>query len=220
MPKSNRCFALVFPILWALGVSSGSAFAQATAHVEQSIDPALVDGYVGRYQLAPELIVTISREGEHFYAQATGQPRVEIFAEGERDFFAKALDAQLHFETDYLGKARFLVLRQNGVDRRGPRFEGAPVVTKVIAVDPKVLERYVGEYQLTPDIVVTVTRRDARLYARLTGQQGFEVFASAPQEFFYKEVDAKLTFEVDQKGKASAVILQQGGRQQRAPRIG
>jgi D-alanyl-D-alanine-carboxypeptidase/D-alanyl-D-alanine-endopeptidase len=40
---------------------------------EVAVDPKLFDGYVGRYQLARGLILTVTREGTHLFAQATGQ---------------------------------------------------------------------------------------------------------------------------------------------------
>jgi hypothetical protein len=38
-------------------------------------DPQILDRYVGRYQIGPDFVVTMSREGDHFYTQATGQDR-------------------------------------------------------------------------------------------------------------------------------------------------
>jgi D-alanyl-D-alanine-carboxypeptidase/D-alanyl-D-alanine-endopeptidase len=186
---------------------------------ETKVDPAVFDRYVGRYQLAPSAIITISRDGARFLAQLTGQPAFEIFAEGEKDYFLKVVDAQLTFETDAQNKAVAVVLHQNGIDQRAARIEGEPVVPAVVTLAPAVLDRYVGEYQLTPGLVITVTRRDGQLLAQLTGQPAFEIYASAEREFFYKVVNAKLVFEAEGQGPASAVVLHQGGQTPRAPRI-
>ncbi len=129
------------------------------------------------------------------------------------------VDAQLTFETDAQNKAVAVVLHQNGVDQRASRIEGEPVVPKEIAVDPAVLDGYVGRYQLRPELVITITRQQAKLFAQLTGQPSFEVFASGEREFFYKVVNAQLTFEVDAQGRAIAVVLHQNGQSPRAPRI-
>ena len=164
---------------------------------QTTVDAAVFERYVGRYQLAPSAVLTITRDGNRFFVQLTGQPTFEIFAESEKDYFLKVVDAQLTFETDAQNKAVAVVLHQNGMDQRAPRIEGEPVVPKEIAVDPAVLDGYVGRYQLTPEIVITITREQAKLMAQLTGQPAFEVFASAEREFFYKVVNAQLTFEVD-----------------------
>jgi CubicO group peptidase (beta-lactamase class C family) len=92
-------------------------------HKEVAIDPKLLDGYVGQYQLAPSFVVTITREGDKLFAQATGQPRFAIFAEGGRDFFLKVVDAQITFTTDSSGKATSLTLHQNGANMPGKRID-------------------------------------------------------------------------------------------------
>ena len=90
---------------------------------EVAVDPQLFDQYVGRYQLAPAAILSVTREGSHFFAQLTGQPRFEVFAEGPRDFFLKVVDAQLTFEVDASGRATKAVLHQGGRDAPAPRIE-------------------------------------------------------------------------------------------------
>jgi CubicO group peptidase (beta-lactamase class C family) len=94
-----------------------------------------------------------------------------------------------------------------------------PKVRTEIAIDPKLLDGYVGRYQLTPAATLTITRDGNRLFVQLTGQPAFEVFAETSKDFFLKVVDAQLTFETDEQGKATAVVLHQMGRDQRAPRI-
>jgi serine-type D-Ala-D-Ala carboxypeptidase/endopeptidase len=84
---------------------------------------------------------------------------------------------------------------------------------KEIEVDPKILEGYVGEYELTPAFHVTVTRNGGRLLVQATGQPQFEIFAKSDSEFFLKVVDAQITFDKD------GLILHQGGRDQRAKKV-
>ncbi|HXI31681.1 MAG TPA: serine hydrolase [Vicinamibacterales bacterium] len=198
----------------------GAPLLQAPAqHTETKVDPKIYDQYAGRYQLAPSMVMTVTRAEDHLFAQLTGQPRFEIFPEGEKQFFFKVVDAQLTFETDAQGKATAAVLHQNGLNQRAPRIEGEPVAPKEITVDPAVLDRYAGRYQLTPAATLTLSRDGAKFYVQLTGQPRFELFASGEREFFLKVVDAQLTMEVDASGKAAAVTLHQFGRDQRAPRV-
>jgi CubicO group peptidase (beta-lactamase class C family) len=90
---------------------------------EVKVDAAVLEKYVGRYQLAPNFIITVTREGDHLYAQATDQPRFEIFAESPREFFLKVVDAQLTFVVDASGQATGIVLHQNGANAPGNRIE-------------------------------------------------------------------------------------------------
>jgi CubicO group peptidase (beta-lactamase class C family) len=92
-------------------------------HKEITLDPKRFDGLVGRYQLAPAFVMTITREASQFFVQATGQPRLEVFAESERDFFVKVVDARITFETDTQGHGTVLILHQNGLDQRAKRVE-------------------------------------------------------------------------------------------------
>ena len=90
---------------------------------EIAVDPQLLEKYVGRYQLAPAAILTVTRDGGHLFAQLTGQPKFEVFGETDQDFFLKVVDAQLTFETDASGKAVAVVLHQNGANPRALRIE-------------------------------------------------------------------------------------------------
>jgi len=54
------------------------------------------------------------------------------------------------------------------------------------------------------------------LYGRLGNQPRFEFFPSSETEFFYKVVDAQLTFVKNDKGKVTHLILHQGGMDQEA----
>ena len=97
--------------------------APTASRTEVKVDPVLFDRYVGQYQLAPSAILTVTRDGSQFFVQLTGQPRFDIFAESEKKFFLKVVDAQLTFETDTQNKAVAVVLHQNGRDQRAPRIE-------------------------------------------------------------------------------------------------
>ncbi|WP_267873648.1 serine hydrolase [Massilia sp. Se16.2.3] len=69
------------------------------------------DSRAGRYELAPGFVLTLSREGERLYAQATGQPKLEIFAQDENVFFSRAIEAEVRFDG---ADSSYLVLHQNG----------------------------------------------------------------------------------------------------------
>lgn len=87
------------------------------------VDPAIYEGYVGRYALTPAVTVTIAREGDALFAQLTGQPRVEVFPASEVLFFYKVVNAQITFEPNEAGRGRALVLHQAGQDLRAERID-------------------------------------------------------------------------------------------------
>lgn len=186
---------------------------------ETRVDPAVFDRYVGLYQLAPAVTVTVRRQGDRFFTQFTGEPPFELFAESEKDYFLKAADAQLTFQSDASGKVTAVLLRLNGAAQTAPRIEGAPLMPREISVDPMVLERYTGRYEFAPNLALVISRRDARMFAQLTSQPPLEIFASSDRQFFYKAVNAQLTFETSEEGRVLAVVLHQNGVDQRARRI-
>lgn len=73
-------------------------------------------------------------------------------------------------------------------------------------------ELLVERYALTPDFVLEVTLERGQLLVQATGQDKFPVYPSAPGEFFYKVVDAQLSFVAGPGGGVERVVLHQGGR--------
>ena len=94
-------------------------------HQEISLDTKTFDRYAGIYQLAPNVLITMSRDGDKFYTQLTGQPKIEVFAESARKFFLKVVDAQLTFDVDPQGAATQVTLHQNGRDQVAKRIDEA-----------------------------------------------------------------------------------------------
>jgi CubicO group peptidase (beta-lactamase class C family) len=186
------------------------------------MDPRIFDGYVGSYQLAPDFILKVSREGGRFMTQATGQGPIEIFPEGDHDFFAKVVNAQFTFVTNSQGQATELILHQGGMDRHAPRVEGAtgePKEHKQVQVNAKIWEGYVGNYQLAPNFSIAITREGDHLFEQATNQPKFEIFPESDKDYFLKVVDAQITFVTDAQGRATELILHQGGADQHAKRV-
>jgi CubicO group peptidase (beta-lactamase class C family) len=85
-----------------------------------------------------------------------------------------------------------------------------------VDVEPAILDRYVGVYELQPGVTFDVQREGNRLTVQLTGQSRFTLSAESDTKFFLTVVDAQISFEVDDQGRATALILHQGGMDQRA----
>ena len=82
--------------------------------VEIDVDESILDTYVGDYELGPNFILTVTKEKNRMMTQATGQGKIEIFAETETKFFVKVMDAQLEFIKGDSGKVVKLILTQGG----------------------------------------------------------------------------------------------------------
>ena len=188
--------------------------------VAVKLAPDVLDRYVGKYELAPGVFFNIKRDAERLLAQLTGQGLNEVLPESETQFFYKVVDAQLTFVKDSSGKVTSLVLHQNGVDQTAKRVSSVvPAERKVAKVDPKIYDEYAGEYQLAPGAVFTVKREGEKLTVQLTGQPAFEVFPESEKDFFYKVVDAQISFVKDGAGKVTRLVLHQNGVDQEAKRV-
>jgi hypothetical protein len=155
----------------------------------------------------------------HLNLHASGRPPLDALAESESRFFVKDTDLAFTFNRDAGGKAMALeVERPNGTRERYSRTaEPLPPERTAVSVDPEILQRYVGNYALAPDFVISITREGGRLFAQATRQPRFELFASSPTRFFLKVVDAEVTFHGD--GRETSIVLHQNGRDMPGKRV-
>lgn len=89
---------------------------------------------------------------------------------------------------------------------------------KEITLPVATLEKFVGTYEMAPNVELSITLDGPQLMAQLTGQQRFPIFAESATLFFYRVVDATLEFQLDAGGAATGVRLRQGPVNQLAPR--
>ncbi|GLQ12167.1 penicillin-binding protein [Devosia yakushimensis] len=87
-----------------------------------------------------------------------------------------------------------------------------PAPRATVEIDRAVLPGYAGEYQLGPEFHLTVTAENGRLFVKASGQDKFEVFPESATRFFYRQVDAQISFETDASGAATGLILHQNGQ--------
>lgn len=139
--------------------------------------------------------------GYHSYLAIDRQQRVAV----------AVLANSATMEIDKLGEALLkyvLVGKTEAIEFRKP--------TPVQAED---LEKLVGRYQLAPFFFFTITREGDKLFAKLTGQPSVRVYPESELKFFYRVVDAQLTFVSDDDGNVKELVLHQHGRDARATRV-
>ena len=100
-----------------------------------------------------------------------------------------------------------------------PRGYRPPVERTEITVTESVLRSYVGEYQLTPQVSITITFEEGRLQAQPTGQSKATLFAEAQDKFFARVANVQFTFTRAPSGEVSGLILHQGGRDQAGRKV-
>lgn len=87
-----------------------------------------------------------------------------------------------------------------------------PKIRVAVPIAPAAFDRLVGRYVMAPGMEMNIRRDGERMLGQMTGQPPVEIFAESPTTFFFKVVDAQLTFTVDGEGRGTAVTLHQYGR--------
>ncbi len=106
-----------------LAIYYGQPYTVPAARTLAKIDPAVFDAYVGKYQLAPAFVVTVTREGHSLMTQATGQGKFELFPESETGFFAKVTELTVEFVKGADGRVTHFILKQGGRDQIAKKIE-------------------------------------------------------------------------------------------------
>jgi CubicO group peptidase (beta-lactamase class C family) len=94
-----------------------------------------------------------------------------------------------------------------------------PKVRSVVAVDPKVYALYAGHYQISPDLLLTVTTEEGKLFAQATKQPKVQLHPDSKTRFFVTEAEVQMTFFPDDKGDVSEVVVSVDGQELKAKRI-
>lgn len=175
--------------------------------------------YVGTYQNAQAGVTyIITNDPSGLRAQIVGQHPLLIFESRPDHFYYKAVQAYIQFVRRG-GKVVGLVLTQHsqtlpvpklGLDEKPLATNLVPEYPPVVTLDSATLASYVGTYQQGGYDLVVV-EANGHVFAQITGQSTIEVYPSAKDQFYYKEVDALITFNRDASGKVVSLTLDQYG---------
>jgi CubicO group peptidase (beta-lactamase class C family) len=102
---------------------AAEALKPPTERREVSVDPQLLDRYVGKYRFPSSQMASITKERDHLLLQGEGEVKIAFYAESAREFFAKIMDAQITFETDLQGNVTGLLFHRSGAVQQVLRAE-------------------------------------------------------------------------------------------------
>jgi len=88
--------------------------------MDVDVPESVLDTYVGTYELAPGFNIEITRIDKQLFAQATNQPKFEIFAKSNTEFYLKVVAASVTFNSNGQ-QIESLTLHQNGRDVPGKK---------------------------------------------------------------------------------------------------
>ena len=79
-------------------------------------DPARFADYVGTYQLAPGVTITVTADGDQLYAERNGRSREKLIPETSEVFFRPGVEGRRLFRYGPNGKVDALIDRRNNED--------------------------------------------------------------------------------------------------------
>lgn len=180
--------------------------------------------YVGVYRASETENRVITLDGGALYGQRGRNTRQALTPVGP-DQFVYASGTRARFVRGADGRITGMVVHGRiGPEELSPRTaESAEAalasLNATVAVPAAVLDRYVGSYQLAPELVIAIRRDGDRLRALLTGQPEVELVPESETRFLVRDAGATLVFETDASGAVTRLVLHQNGRQMPAPRI-
>jgi len=204
--------------LLALVIATGAALhAGAQSQARLRVDPAIFGFYVGRYQLTPTFILTVTQEDDRLYIEVPGQEPRQLVAMSETEFIVYGIGLRIIFGIrEDTREVDHLIFSQGGIGRRAEMLRRDVAVDDprnrvAVGVSAEILERYVGVYEEQPGFAITITKDGDRLMTQMTEQAVVEIFASSETNFFYRAMNAQIAFWVGNDGIVQGLILHQGG---------
>ena len=100
-------------VLKDLGINTEGLFKEIV------LEESILQSYTGKYELAPEFVITVSKDGSQMKAQATGQGEFEIYPRSENVFYLRVAEAQVTFNVNEDGRVVSMTLLQGGQETTG-----------------------------------------------------------------------------------------------------
>ncbi|MEO0491703.1 MAG: alpha/beta fold hydrolase, partial [Cyanobacteria bacterium J06659_2] len=154
-------------------------------------------GYPVEYLIAPD-------EGHGFRKEGN---RLAMIAALER-FFAEHLGGRYQSEMSPELQAQLEALTVD-IDT----VTVSTAAPEGIEVDPEIYNRYVGTYQLLPQMQVDIRVEDDQLIAQATGQESFTLYPTSETEFFAQMDNITIRFDVSTEGTVNGFTLYQAGQE-------
>jgi CubicO group peptidase (beta-lactamase class C family) len=180
-----------------------------------------IEALVGVYENADGQARYITRERIRVFLQRAGDAKYEIMAASPDEFFFLDRPTRIRVVKNAAGEVSGLRLEA----RIGPAetwtktAKPLPAPKKEIAVDTKIYDLYVGEYELAPGSMLVITKEGDKLMGQAYGEEKVELFPESETRYFLKVADAQVEFVKDGAGKVTGLVFQQAGQKMNAPKI-
>ncbi|GLR17310.1 serine hydrolase [Portibacter lacus] len=88
-----------------------------------------------------------------------------------------------------------------------------------VEIDDAMLSSYVGEYEIQPGFILSITKNGSQLSGQATGQGAAEIYPKSETEFYLKVVNAQIVFNKNAAGEVESLTLIQGGNEMVSKKI-
>ncbi len=171
-----------------------------------SFDPESFDAFVGRFEMeeVPGFVLEFTREDDHYFTQATNQPKLEIFPIAPNRFDLRVVEANVEFHVDDDGGVETITLHQNGA-------HPANRVEDKWEPDDEALAVYAGRYfseELETFFELVV--EDSTLVLKHRRLDPITLKANKRDQFAGSMPIALVDFERDAEGNVTAFLASNG----------
>ena len=187
---------------------------------EISVENTILKGYTGVYenQKGLQRIITVSEN--KLFSQLGRGPKTNLKAYQKDKFFLDIDPMQaIEFSKNTKGKIEKLIAQKLTGNEVWNKTNKPIPDTNGIKVDGKILETYVGVYEIPSAFTFSIIKEQDKLFLQAPEQEKLEMFADTETKFFLKVNDAQFEFVKDEFGKVTKTIMNQGGRQADAKKI-
>jgi CubicO group peptidase (beta-lactamase class C family) len=162
--------------------------ASPTEHTQITVSEKVLDGYVGKYRVDANVVITMTREGDHLYSQATGLDLFELFPQSEKEFVSKTQPiVQVTFVTNQNGIATAIVAHQGEAEFTAKRIvevtaEG--LKGQCAQIDSMVASDFARHP--TGSVTVGVVLEDQLIWTKSYGEADMEKHLPADKDTIYR----------------------------------
>jgi D-alanyl-D-alanine carboxypeptidase len=184
-----------------------------------ALTPAQLDAYVGVYQISEMDRRVITRDGDSLYSQRGSNPRQALTPLGDDEFVYANTGTRARFVRGADGAVTGMRMRTRiGPEELSPRTaqtveQVAAAAATPVRVPVEVLDRYVGRYELSPEMTVTMRRVGEALLAQPSGDDEVTLVPESETRFTVPEENITVVFQADASGTVTGFVLHQNGRQ-------
>ncbi len=173
------------------------------------LQPTHLNSLSGVYEFEDGTVRMITVDNGQLYSQREGSSKLKLTAASDLVFLFDQGLTYLRFSSqdDTLRATLFTrTSTTTGIKTTRPLPERIEVV-----IPEEVLKQYVGDYEINPSFILSVTLENGQLMSQATGQIKLPLFAESEVKFYPKEFEATIEFVKNELGKTMSLILHQGG---------